>query len=371
MRKTKGLKKGTLKDQVGSEEVSSSGKRGKTMMKRVWYNPKDPAGLGGVSKLAKGTKVSKKKTAKWLSEQLAYSLHKPMRKRFPTRPYRTNGINDLWQMDLMEMIPYSKINKGYKYILCCIDVFSRVASAVAIKTKSAVEMAEAIQTLFKDNVPANLQTDAGKEFYNSKVKVILEKLNINHYSVYTPNKAALVERFIRTLRDRLKRYFVTQGNKTWYLVLPKVISSYNHSSHRGLNGLRPVDVNSKNEKKIVTEKIRKMDPPSKPKYSIGNFVRISKYNASPFIKNFDENWSDEVFQITRISSKYSPVMYFIKDYENNEIVGKFYEQELQVIPYPKVFRIEKILKTKGVGKHKQYYVKWHGYKIPSWTKHIK
>ena len=339
----------------------------KQLMEKIWMNPEDPAGYGGVAKLAKRTKVTEKKTGKWLSSQLAYSLNKPMRKRFPTRPYRTNGINDVWQMDLMEMIPYAKINKGFKYILTCIDVFSRVASAVPTKTKNATEMSEAIQILFKDNVPANLQTDAGKEFYNSKVKSILETLNINHYSVYTPNKAAVVERFNRTLRDRLKRYFVAQGNKSWISVLPKVISSYNHSSHAGLNGLRPVDVTSKNESKIRKNKINKLVRPKKSKYKVGDFVRISKYSASPFIKNFDQNWSDEVFQITNISAKYSPVMYIIKDFENNQIVGKFYEQELQVIPYPDVFRIEKILKTKGVGKHKQYFVKWHGYKIPSWT----
>ena len=59
-------------------------------------------------------------------------------------------------------------------------------------------------------------------------------------------------------------------------------------------------------------------------------------------------------------------MYVIKDNDNNILQGKFYEQELQVIPPPKVFRIQKILKTKKVGKDKQYYVKWHGYQNPSW-----
>ena len=209
-------------------------------MEKIWYDPEDPAGFGGVSKLAKRSKSGEVKSAKWLSGKLAYSLNKPMRKRFPTRSYRTLGINDLWQMDLMEMIPYSKINKGFKYILTCIDVFSRVGSAVAVKSKSAIDMLSAIKLLFKDNVPANLQTDAGKEFYNSKVKDLLKSSNVNHYSVYTPNKAAVVERFNRTIRDKLKRYFVASGRKVWYLVLPKVITSYNNSPHRGLNGLRPI-----------------------------------------------------------------------------------------------------------------------------------
>jgi hypothetical protein len=102
-------------------------------MEEIWTNPKNPAGFGGVSKLSKRVSATKKETQNWLSTQLAYSLNKPMRKRFPTRAYRTFGINDLWQMDLMEMIPFAKINKGYKYILTCIHVFSRFARCIGVK----------------------------------------------------------------------------------------------------------------------------------------------------------------------------------------------------------------------------------------------
>lgn len=155
----------------------------------------------------------------------------------------------------------------------------------------------------------------------------------------------------------MKKYFVYQGNKTWINVLPKIIFSYNHSPHRGLKGQTPADF-TKNQPKL--EKI------NKPKYKVGDHVRISKINSSPFIKNFDNNWSDEVYQIFKIDTKQNPVMYVIVDHENKPITGKFYEQELQVIPAPTIFRIQKILKTKKDGKYKQYYVKWHGYETPSW-----
>ena len=130
-------------------------------MEKIWTNPEDEAGFGGVAKLKKRVPNSKKETQKWLSDQLAYSLNKPMRKRFPTRAYKTFGIDDLWQMDLMEMIPYSKINNGNKYILTCINVYSRFARAIPVKAKSAEEMSKAINILFKDGHPNNLQTDLG------------------------------------------------------------------------------------------------------------------------------------------------------------------------------------------------------------------
>jgi hypothetical protein len=334
-------------------------------MEQIWTDPMDPAGFGGVSKLSKRVSASKKETQSWLSTQLAYSLNKPMRKRFPTRAYRTFGINDLWQMDLMEMIPYSKINNGYKYILTCIDVFSRFARCTGVKTKSANDIFDAMSIIFEETYPKNLQTDLGKEFYNSKVMTLLIKYNINHYTVHSQYKAALVERFNRTLRERLNKYFTHQGKKTWINVLHKIVHSYNHSEHRGLNGLRPVDISSDNETEIWLS--RKIEKPKKPKYKINDFVRISKISASPFIKNFDQNWSDEVFKIIKIDVKQSPVMYLIADEENESVQGKFYEQELQVIAEkPNVYRIQQILKTKGKGKHKQYFVKWHGYSTPSW-----
>jgi L-rhamnose mutarotase len=332
---------------------------------KIWYNPKHPAGYAGVSKLQAVTQKSKKKTQKWLREQLAYSLHKPMRKRFPTRAYKTFGINDLWQMDLMEMIPYSSINNGYKYILTCIDVFSRFARAIPLKTKSATETQKAIEVMMKKEKPKHVQTDLGKEFYNSKVSALFKKLSINHYSVFSQFKAALVERFNRTLRERLNKHFTAQGNKKWLAVLPEIIDSYNNSGHRGLKGLKPIDVTNKNTMKLWASQNIKAKP-KKPKYKVGDYVRISKISASPFIKNFNQNWSDEVFKISKINTSQSPVMYVIKDDKNEVVQGKFYEQELQVIDKPKIFRIQKILKSKGKGKYKQYYVKWHGYSTPSW-----
>lgn len=338
----------------------------KTEKMEVWFNPEDPVGYAGIEKLAKRTKQDKKTTENWLKNQLAYSLNKPMRRRFPTRKYKTGGPNELWQADLLEMIPYSKINDGYKYILTCIDVFSRFARVVPLKSKSMKEVSEAVFELIKSDKPINFQTDLGKEFYNKEVKQVLDKNNINHYSVFSQYKAALVERFNRTLRGRLNKYFTKQGNKKWIDVLDKIVNAYNHSEHRGINGLRPVDITSSNSFDLWLQR-NKRKSRKKPRYKIGDYVRISKISTTPFIKNFDQNWSDEVFQISKINTKQNPIMYTIKDEENNDIQGKFYHEELQVLPQkPDIYRIESILETKGKGKNKKLLVKWVGYKNPEW-----
>src|SRR5271154_7591624 len=87
-------------------------------------------------------------TQDWLQVQRPYTLHKPVRKRYSTRPYKTGGIDQHWQSDLVEMIPYENVNDGYRYILTVIDLFSRHAWAVPLRNKSANEVAAAFRQLF-------------------------------------------------------------------------------------------------------------------------------------------------------------------------------------------------------------------------------
>ena len=338
-------------------------------MQTAYYNPQHSASFGGKPRLQEN--FGRKKVDLWLPTQLTYSLHKPIRKKFPTRQYRVGGLNELWQMDMLEMIPYAKINKGYKYILVSIDVFSRFARALPCKTKSGAEVCENILKLIKNGgnvVPRCIQTDLGKEFYNSQVRVqVLEKFDIRHYSVTSQFKAPIVERFNRTLREKMNRYFTHSGKKVWHQVLPDLVETYNHTKHRGIFNYKPVDITAKSGESTLwhlqnQESSNKKYPIEKD-LKLNDYVRISNISVEHhFNKNFDQNWSDEVFRVIRVDKKVKPTMYTIEDEKHNVIVGKFYKAELQcVYEKPTVYRIEKILQTKGTGSYKQYLVKWHGY----------
>ena len=119
----------------------------KQSMKDVYYDPSQVEAFGGKPRLQK--RFTRKQVDEWLPTQLTYSLQKLIRKKFPTRPYRVAGIDDTWQMDMLEMIPYAKVNKGYKYILVCIDVFSRFVRAQPCKTKSGDEVTTAMLKMLK------------------------------------------------------------------------------------------------------------------------------------------------------------------------------------------------------------------------------
>ena len=344
----------------------------KTKIEDVYYDPDQVEGFGGKPRLLK--RFSRKQVNEWLPTQLTYSLHKPIRKKFPTRAYRTSGIDDTWQMDLMEMIPYAKVNKGYKYILVCIDIFSRFARALPCKTKTGDEVATVMLKMLKTAQPRRIQTDRGKEFYNSHVRTrVLEKHGIQLYTVNSQFKAAIVERFNRTLREKLSRFFTHTGRKVWCNVLPQIISTYNATKHRGIFNMRPMDVTPESESQLWSLKNQGSTIDKNP-LKLLDYVRISLITLArlQFNRNFDQNWSDEVFRIIGIDTKASPTMYIIEDESGNVVDGKFYKPELQYIGTvkPEVYRIEKILRTKGKGVYKQYLVKWHGYSNEhnSWIK---
>ena len=148
--------------------------------------------------------------------ELAKELHAAARRKYLRRKVVTLGMNDLFQADLVEMIPYARINSGFKYMLTVIDVYSKYAWAVPVKSKNAVDVAKAMESvLSKGRVPKNLQTDLGKEFYNATFKRLVKKHNINHYSTYSNLKASIVERFNRTLKSKMWRYFTANGTYKW------------------------------------------------------------------------------------------------------------------------------------------------------------
>src|SRR5277367_2494016 len=101
----------------------------------IYYDPANPAGYGGVARLRRAAHTTKKVTDEWLKDQRTYTLHKPARLRYDIRPYMTGGIDQQWQADLVEMIPYERVNDGYRYLLTVIDLFSRFAWAKPIKTR--------------------------------------------------------------------------------------------------------------------------------------------------------------------------------------------------------------------------------------------
>jgi len=184
------------------------------------------------------------------------------------------------------------------------------------------------------------------------------------YSTDSDLKACVVERFNRTLKEKMWRYFTFSKTKRWIDVLPQLIKSYNNSYHRSIKR-KPNQVRKKDEDELFLtlyhyNKSDGNNSTIKLNFKVGDFVRLNKIKKT-FEKGYTPNWTREIFKIDGIKATVPP-SYKIKDLNNEEITGSFYEQELQKIEnFNEIFEIDQIIKTKIVNKKKQYLVSWKGY----------
>lgn len=288
--------------------------------------------------------------------QVVEELHKPARKNFRRRRVIIKGLDDLWQADLVEMISFAKQNKGYRYILTVIDTFSKYAWVMPIKRKTAQNTTEAMNLIFSasQRYPKNLQTDDGKEFFNKYFKNLMKHYKINHYSTCSVKKASIVERFNRTLKEKMWKEFSYNGNHKWLNIYDKLVNQYNDTKHRTIN-MKPKNVNKSNESIILSTKYNHIKMFEPYKFNVGDAVRISKYKHI-FEKGYTPNWTTEIFNIRKIQNT-SPVTYLLQDYKGAPIKGCFYEQELMKTKYDSAYLVEKILKIKN----EKMFVKWLGF----------
>ena len=291
--------------------------------------------------------VRRKKKVSTLAEE----LHKPVRRKFKRRRVLVNGIDKIWAADLADMQAFSKFNRGIKYLLAVIDVFSKYGYLIPLKDKTGKSVTSALKTIFKERKPEKMWVDKGKEFYNKDVKELIEL-----YSTENEEKSSVVERWIRNMKEKMWKYFTDNNTNVYVDILPDFVEDYNNTRHSSIK-MTPVEASKKkNEltvwRNLYPNRLNIID--IKPKFSIGDKVRISKKKKT-FEKGYTTRWTEEIFTIVEVKHT-SPVTYKIAYLNGEEIQGTFYEPELQKTSQ-QLFRIEKVIKR---GKNKSL-VKWKGY----------
>ena len=258
----------------------------------------------------------------------ATELHKRALKKYERRPVEVAGIDDTWAADLVEMGEFSKENRGIKYLLTVIDVLSRYAWAIPMKDKKAETVLEAMKKIISESgrSPQKLWVDQGSEFLNKKFQAVFK----NVYHTYSPFHAAPIERFNRTLKDRMWFKMTRHDTKEWVSRLPSLLTKYNNRIHSSIKMTPTQASKKKNEKVLLLYQADKVDKvkESKPKLAIHDTVRISRWKGV-FEKSYKPKWSHDLFEIVGVN-KTKPVTYTVRDLKRDEVIeGSFYEQELQ------------------------------------------
>jgi len=341
-------------------------------LESVYYTPAEPGSFSSVNNLRRqNLKLSKKDASKFLSRQDAYTLHRDVVRKFPRRKTLAFGINDLWQADLVDLSSLMRYNDGYRYLLTAIDVLTKYGRVTMLRSKNAATVTEAFSHMVSDVKPRLLQTDKGTEFLNAQFQKMLADNSIKHYTSENDDiKASIVERWHRTLLAKLYRYFTYKNTYRYVDVIQDMVTSYNATYHSTIK-MAPIDVTFHNES-VLREALMSRSPiKTKPKYKVGDSVRISGTKQRIPAKGYRDKWTEEVFNVVKVVNT-QPITYVIADYNGEELKGKFYDQELQQV-IKDVYRIEKVLKTRKVsGGKKQFYVKWLGYSdvFNSWVDNI-
>ena len=256
------------------------------------------------------------------SSILADERHKPFIRKFNKRKVYSQFKDNIWGADLADMQSLSRKNKGIKYLLCAIDLYSKYAFVIPLKDKKGISIVNAFNKIIKQSnrKPNKIWVDQGGEFYNNVFEKWLSDNDINMYSTYNEGKSVVAERFIRTLKNKWYKHMMATGKYVYYDVLDDLVYKYNNTKHSTIK-MKPIDV--KNNKRVYIDEHYEKDS----KFKVGDRVRISRYK-NIFAKGYAPNWSSEIFIGNKINDTV-PYTYNLKDLNDEEIIGSFYDKELQ------------------------------------------
>ena len=344
-------------------------------LKGVYYDPANAGSFSGPDKLYRYVRkagkyvISKHRIRQWLHRQEAYSLQRPVRRHFKRNTVITTGIDDQWDADLIDMSKYKTDNNGQAYVLIVIDIFSKYVWLRSLSTKMGKDVERAFaEILDEGRHPNRVRTDKGQEFRSKEFNRLLKDRRIEHlYAQNTEIKANYAERAIKTIKSKIHRYMTYKMSNHYTDHLQDFADNYNGSYHRTI-GMAPKTVTKSKEtelwwrmywhkKQNLTGKAKVIRKPFR--FKLGDHVRIT-YIRNPFTREYDEKWTGEIFKISQRILRGGLPVYRIKDFNDDEIKGTFYQSELQKtsIKDDDMWKVETIIKSRGKGQNKQYFVKW-------------
>lgn len=393
------------------------------LLKKIYETPSHEGSFTAAAQLKRVLKTKYKKNVsiddinEWLTGQRSYTYHKRVRHNFPGNPIIAHFTDDQWDSDLMFLPDLARFNDGFKIALVCVDVVSRHAWVEPMKTKHGEATTQAMKKILKRSdprKPTRLHTDKGKEFFNSHFKELMRENDIEHFATESDrSKAAIAERFNRTLKEKIYKFLDSNPSNNRYLdVLQDLVDSYNNTVHSSIK-MKPTEVNAENEATALwnlyheywtDEKDCQDDDgggkctgtaagrqKSKFQYkgtrdhtavknkniknllNIGDTVRLAG-KKHPFNKSYKGLWTEELFTIHKIHKRHPYFVYEVKEADGEPLDGVFYREELQKVKPPKTsdyWQVEKIIrKRKKKGSNEmEYFVKWFGYadKYNTWV----
>lgn len=318
-----------------------------SILSKIYYNPR--TGFVSADKLyarVKDDGITKEQVEKWLKTQYVAQVQKPVQiKAVHGIPFMAEKPNQYVQADLMFYDKYGQQNKGYKYILNLVDIYSRKAFSYPLKQKSDTK--NDLVKFLKAKKPKFLQVDMGSELVNEDIVKACELYGVKLSIAKKEDKQrqSIVERFNLTLRQMLGKYMQAYDTKTWYDILPDFIKNYNENLHSGI-GEVPNDAYSGKvevEPKYPSEAALKLHG----QFHVNDVVR-RLMNRKTFQKSGKPRWSDNTYTIYIVL----PFSFVLKGENGKQLTGTYRAWELQKVDKTENIPEKRKVITTGQPKYK-------------------
>lgn len=311
---------------------------------------------------------------KWMHGLDSYTLHKQPRTPRPRNPTYAYKKRYQFQIDLIELGQLAETNDNYRYLLTVIDIFTRFAFVQPLKNKTASVFLEGFKEIMKraKQFPRKILADRGSEIKNKLFKDYCRRNNVHLLHSDNFVHAPFVERFNRTLKVLMYKYMTANETDRFIDVLQPLVNTYNLRTHRMI-GMSPTEAENEANAHLIrrrqeeryAERVRQP-----PRFKKGQTVRVSKQKGQ-FDRGYDQQFLEEIYRIKRVFTRLPIPTYELETLDRDETVeGNFYANELTEAdpPEDEIYKIEKILKRKKDKRSGKIlvYVKWKGYRNPSW-----
>lgn len=312
------------------------------LLQHLYTDIGKPYALSSPRKLyeaAKAHGISLSDCIEFLNSKDDYSLHRATRLNFPRNHIIISGPRKTLVSDLADLSKLSRYNNQIKYLLIVMDAFSRLLKVYPMRNKTGKLTADNLKEAMEspDFVGVSrLFVDKGSEYDNTHTKTLYRDKKVKHYSTYNSRfKTSLAERVIRTIKAKIFRFLTYNNTKRYIDVLPHIVNSYNDSIHRTLKAT-PRDVHMNYSAQDIERLFHQMYGTHKRGnlrtrcvIDVGSVVRIATDRREfVFRKGYEIQNTFEKFVVARIDTSQREPIFFLKDFQGEEIKGAFYRYEL-------------------------------------------
>jgi len=290
------------------------------LMQDLYYNPNTQlTSIRNLYNAVKQNGVKYKEVRNFIQSQESNQLFKKQKRIKNYFPIAAKHKFEILQIDLVDMSDIAAANENYKYLVVCIDVFSRLAFVVPLKTKSTTVVNDALEEVFDITEPHTIDCDVGSEFISHAFKALVKErgIDVQYIPVQEKNKLGILNRFVRTLREKLNKYMAIHNTTKYIDILPTIVHNYNNTYH---SGIKKAPNKVEDDDKEIIELTRKKIEKAKQEETIFEIGDVVRYiiNLTSFQKGTLPKWSKAIHKVTS-KNKHSYVLDNGKTYKYYEL----------------------------------------------------